>query len=172
MQSGPFRENEFSLVPIEEGDSPGCLERDFDGTTPDMVAVAEVLKYEPDNFTDFELALRVDLHGTVHCVIGGTMCSHESAAAPEFFLHHSFVDKIWNTWQKKSEYHENVFFSTIDDVMTGTQILPKEVLDLNSLPGGVRVEYQLTKREIEARKKYDRKFKRIEFIVLLYRIKI
>lgn len=165
VRSGPFRESEFSLVPIEAGDSPKCLQRDFDGTTPDMVAVAEVLKYGPENFTDFELALRVDLHGTVHCVIAGTMCTHESAAAPEFFLHHSFVDKIWDTWQKKSEYHKNVFFSTLDEVMPGTQILPKEVLDQNSLPGGVRVEYKLTKLEIEAREKYDRKYKTFEFIV-------
>ena len=49
--------------------------------------------------------------------------------------------------------------------MPGTQILPKEVLDQNALPGGVRVEYKLTKSEIKAREKYDRKYKRFEFIV-------
>ena len=30
----------------------------------------------------------------------GQMCSNDSAAAPEFFLHHGFVDKLWGDWRK------------------------------------------------------------------------
>jgi len=116
----------------------------FNGNPPDTVAVQEVLRIAPANFTDFELMLRVNLHDLVHCLIDGTMCSFDSAAAPEFFLHHGFIDKIWDDWQKKSDNHMNVFFSTITQLMPGTQVLPREVIDLSSQPGGVHVEYQPT----------------------------
>lgn len=121
---------------------PRCLRREFDGNPPDTVAVNKVLKRNPANFTDFELLLRGNLHNVVHCVIGGTMCSVDSASAPEFFLHHGFVDKIWDDWQKKSDAHLNAFFPTVNEVMPGTQVLPREVVNLLSQPGGVRAEYQ------------------------------
>lgn len=101
-----------------------------------------VLQINPVNFTDFELLLRLNLHDVVHCLIGGTMCSVDAALAPEFFLHHGFVDKIWDDWQKKSDAHLNVFFPTINEVMPGTQVLPREVVSLSSQPGGVGAEYQ------------------------------
>lgn len=41
------------------------------------------------------------MHDQVHCLIGGTMCTVEFASAPEFFLHHGFIDKIWEDWQKE-----------------------------------------------------------------------
>ena len=114
----------------------------FFGTPPDAVAVQRVLDIPLGNFSDFELMLRVNLHDLVHCLIDGTMCSLDSAAAPEFFLHHGFVDKIWSDWQKKSESHKNVFFSTMLERMPGTQVPPSEVLDLSAQPGGIRIEYQ------------------------------
>lgn len=148
VQTGPFRESEWSLVPLPAGAPPEpgsrCLARMFNGNPPDTVAVQEVLRIAPANFTDFELMLRVNLHDLVHCLIDGTMCSFDSAAAPEFFLHHGFIDKIWDDWQKKSDNHMNVFFSTITQLMPGTQVLPREVIDLSSQPGGVHVEYQPT----------------------------
>lgn len=145
VQTGPFRENEWSIVPLPAGSppepGPRCLVRMFNGNPPDTVAVERVLKTEVANFTDFELMLRINLHDLVHCLIDGTMCSIDSAAAPEFFLHHGFIDKIWDDWQKKSEAHKNVFFSTINQNMPGTQLLPRAVIDLSSQPGGVIVEY-------------------------------
>ncbi|CAH3040441.1 unnamed protein product, partial [Porites evermanni] len=145
VQTGPFRENEWSIVPLPAGSppepGPRCLVRMFNGNPPDTVAVERVLKTEVANFTDFELMLRINLHDLVHCLIDGTMCSIDSAAAPEFFLHHGFIDKIWDDWQKKSEAHKNVFFSTINQIMPGTQLLPRAVIDLSSQPGGVIVEY-------------------------------
>lgn len=145
VQTGPFRENEWSIVPLPAGSppepGPRCLVRMFNGNPPDTVAVERVLKTEVANFTDFELMLRINLHDLVHCLIDGTMCSIDSAAAPEFFLHHGFIDKIWDDWQKKSEARKNVFFSTINQIMPGTQLLPRAVIDLSSQPGGVIVEY-------------------------------
>ena len=47
------------------------------------------------HFERFQFLLRFEFHDLVHCVIDGTMCTPDSASAPEFFLHHGFVDKIW-----------------------------------------------------------------------------
>ncbi|XP_078342697.1 uncharacterized protein LOC144628471 isoform X5 [Oculina patagonica] len=146
VQTGPFRQSEWSLVPLPAGSQPEpgprCLARMFNGNPPDSVAVQEVLQITAGNFSDFEIMLRINLHDVVHCLIDGTMCSLDSAAAPEFFLHHGFIDKLWDDWQKKSDAHKNAFFPSVNVVMPGTQVLPREVIDLSSQPGGVRVEYQ------------------------------
>lgn len=150
VQTGPFREANWSIVPLPANSfpepGPRCLARRFNGNPPDSVAVQEVLRIPASNFTDFELMLRVNLHDVVHCLIDGTMCSIDSAAAPEFFLHHGFIDKIWDEWQKKSDAHKNAFFPGIKEVMPGSKLLPHHVLNLLSQPGGVRVEYQSSRK--------------------------
>ena len=146
VQTGSFRQDVWSIVPLPQGSptgpGPRCLARMFFGTPPDAIAVQRVLDIPLGNFSDFELMLRVNLHDLVHCLIDGTMCSLDSATAPEFFLHHGFVDKIWNDWQKKSESHKNVFFSNMSQRMPGTQVLLSKVLDLSQQPEGIRIEYQ------------------------------
>lgn len=152
VQTGPFRESIWSLPPPPAGaptePGPRCLRRRFNGNPPDLVAVNRVLQINLVNFTDFELLLRINLHDVVHCLIGGTMCFNDSASAPEFFLHHGFIDKIWDDWQKRSDAHLNVFFPNINEVMPGTQVFPREVVDLSSQPGGVRAEYQQPKSPV------------------------
>jgi hypothetical protein len=91
VSSGPFASGAWELVPNA---NPRCQRRRFYGYPPDSVAVAELLDIAPANFTDFEGSLRVNFHDTIHCLIGGTMCSLDSSSAPEFFLHHAFVDKV------------------------------------------------------------------------------
>ena len=39
------------------------------------------------------------LHGLVHNAVGGTMATASSPADPLFWLHHSFVDRLWARWQ-------------------------------------------------------------------------
>ena len=75
----------------------------------------------------------------------GHMCSFDSAAAPEFALHHSFMDKIWTDWQRRSRAHLNAHFPRVATNMPGTGGLhPRDVLDNSRLPGGVRVDYQVS----------------------------
>lgn len=92
VANGPFASPKWQLVP--SANPPRCLKRFLKGNPPDAVAVATVLAIPALKFTSFELALRVNLHDVVHCFIDGTMCSFDSAAAPEFFLHHTFIDKV------------------------------------------------------------------------------
>ena len=70
------------------------------------------------------------------------MCSSKSAEAPEFFLHHGFIDKIWSDYQKQSVAKKYAYFSRINRRMVGVPYGPRRVLNNNRLPGGVRVCYQ------------------------------
>ena len=97
---------------------------------------------DSSNFERFEKALREEFHDLVHCVINGTMCSFDSASAPEFFLHHGFVDKIWWDWQRLGRNHTfHEYFLTQKQRMPGTVYRSEDLLDLNHQPGCVCAEY-------------------------------
>ena len=139
--TGPFRKGKWSRVrPNWAGPGPHCLLRDFWGTPPEEVCVEEVLRMNP--FHKFELALRTVLHDNVHCNINGTMCTEEAASAPEFFLHHGFIDKIWHDWQSRSDAHKHAYFPSVDETMPSTTLFPAEMICLLNQPGGVAVEYE------------------------------
>ena len=53
---------------------------------------------------------------------------------PEFYLHHGFIDKIWDDWQKRSEGHM-AYYGSISTPMTATIYSPKDVNDLKNQPG-------------------------------------
>ena len=71
----------------------------------------------------------------------GMMCTSISAAAPEFFLHHGFIDKLWGDWQKKSSAHKRAYFANSHRRMTGATASPSQMLDLSNLGAGIRVVY-------------------------------
>ena len=154
---GPFRKGAWNRVrPNNPRDPlPDCLTRNFEGDPPEEIDVTRVLSI--DDFTTFEFALRDELHNTVHCQILGTMCSHESASAPEFFLHHGFIDKIWDDWQKKSPAHKYAYFPTVQGNMPGTDLRPAQLIDLSNQPGGVSVEYEPFEPEEEIRSRLSGK---------------
>ena len=93
------------------------------------------------------------MHDNVHCQIGATMCTREAASALEFFLHHTFIDNIWDDWQKKSSAHKNAYFPTVRDYMPETSLRPAQLIDLSNQPGGVSIEYEPFEPEEEIRKK-------------------
>ncbi|KAJ7326089.1 hypothetical protein OS493_028347 [Desmophyllum pertusum] len=140
VTNGPFRRGAWNVVPSA---GRGCLRRQFIGNPPDTVAVAGVLRIRASDFDSFEISLRINLHDTVHCLIGGHMCSFNSAVSPEFILHHGFIDKIWADWQRQSNAHMNAHFRSVADNMPGTwQIHARAVINNFMLPGGVRIQYQ------------------------------
>ena len=121
--------------------------------TPDAVAVKQLIMStpSPSDFERFELLLRFEFHDLVHCVIDGTMCTLDSASAPEFFLHHGFVDKIWWDWQRQSRNHTfNQFFLTQTQLMPSTVYRSKDFLDLNDQPGCVCAEYVPSRSKVYA----------------------
>ena len=139
VKTGPFRQAVWSLP-----GGAGCLKRDFSGTAPDEISVQDLISTNsnPSDFHNFEQMLRIQFHNLVHCVIDGTMCTINSASAPEFFLHHGFIDKIWWDWQKQSNAHKfNTYFLTQTALMTSTSYRSKAFLDLNDQPNCVCDEY-------------------------------
>jgi hypothetical protein len=141
VNTGPFRSLVWSL-PLSAGGR--CLQRNFNGRTPDAIAVQNLISMysQPSNFWDFETLLRLYFHDSVHCYVNGTMCSRDAATAPEFFLHHGFIDKIWWDWQKLSSGNKfHTHFHNQDELMTSTPYRSREFLDLNDQPGCVCAEY-------------------------------
>lgn len=122
VKSGPFREGEWflpeDLSPEEEGDIP--LQRAFGvfegaSTLPTADDVAEALligtydanPWNPDapldqsfrNFLEGWWEDEIGLHNRVHMWVGGSMAPMTSPIDPVFWLHHSYVDRIWYEWQ-------------------------------------------------------------------------
>ena len=149
---GPFRKGVWKRVRPDGATGTDCLARDFRGSPPDEIDVMELLNI--DDFEQFESTLRGPLHDNVHCQIGATMCTIEAASAPEFFLHHAFIDKIWDDWQKKSWANKNAYFPTVNSNMPKTQLRPAKLIDLSDQPGDVSVEYEPFKKEEVIRKKH------------------
>ena len=143
VRTGPFRQGQWSL-PVSAAST--CLTRDFNGRPPDAESVEQLLRTPASQFQDFDSGIRFIFHGNVHILIGGTMRSEDAAAAPEFFLHHGMVDKIWADWQSKSSAHKNVHFLSINGNVLSTSYTPGQLIDLNNQPGGVRVVYQNSPR--------------------------
>ena len=139
VRSGPFGQGAFSLVPSA---AVRCVQREFNGNPVGPEAIQRLLAN--DNFLDFENTWRLVHHANIHCLhIGGTSCTPDSASAPEFILIHGYVDKVWEDWQTKNAAKRNAYFPAVAQEMPGTNGLhPRDVLDLQRQPGGVRVQYQ------------------------------
>jgi hypothetical protein len=79
---------------------------DQQNATRDVGALANMPKgskvcnvFNETNYLDFTQLLE-SYHGTVHVHVGGNMADvTTSPTDPLFWLHHAFVDKIWNDWQ-------------------------------------------------------------------------
>jgi hypothetical protein len=70
------------------------LRRDFDGQPANCRIVKEVIAFPASGSINFLIAVE-GFHAEVHCMIGGSMCNADAASgAPEFFLHHGFLDKV------------------------------------------------------------------------------
>jgi tyrosinase len=84
------------------------------------------------------------LHDSIHCIVGGTMCSARSSNDPVFFLHHAAIDCIWARWQQTSQAHTEYYTgqTDIDAIMPVSMYTPRQVLDLTNQPGGVHVVYE------------------------------
>ena len=136
--TGPFAHPGWTVTPSAGN---GCLTRRFNGIPPDCTAVQDVLDATTAEFDDFLVGLEVLLHNTVHVQINGIMVTIASSNAPEFFLHHGFVDKIWRDWQLKGlEYKRHEYYGNTT-TMPGTIFSPRDVHDLDDQPYYVRVHH-------------------------------
>lgn len=163
VQKGIFRESEWTTpywedpmdiilsstdqlrgsIKDQRGHLAFCLRRGFKGHTPSRKSVLRTLKLPPKRFKDFDIQMRHNFHDRVHNIIGGTMCTHYAGNTPEFFFHHSFLDKIWFTWQEKSSKHKWVHFLQRNTTkMMGSDYTQKELTDSHNLPRCMKVRYE------------------------------
>ena len=142
--TGPFATPGWQLTPSAQNN---CLRRNFNGKVPDCTTVQDVLDATVAEFDDFLIGLEVMLHNIVHVCIGGTMRSVLSSNAPEFFLHHGFIDKIWGDWQEKGvEFLQHEYYGNTTS-MPGTIYSPKDLHNLDNQPYCVKVCYQQPQQE-------------------------
>ena len=50
-------------------------------------------------YTGFQTLLEGTIHAGTHNAVGGDMAGSASPTDPLFWLHHSFIDKVWADWQ-------------------------------------------------------------------------
>ena len=122
----------------------GCLKRKFAKYVAfaSHNAIKKILCMPLAEFGVFEWIVREKFHNDLHDGVAGTMANHATSSnAPELWLHHSFLDKLWYNWQLKGEAYKYHYQPWIPDKMPLTAHYTWQVLDSEKLPGGVRVIY-------------------------------
>ena len=91
----------------------GLLTRDLEGSGVPLPTSAQVRNaltvptYDSSNWdstdaTNSNTSFRKTfegLHGNIHIWVGGSMFPMTSPNDPIFFLHHCYVDRVWDRWQ-------------------------------------------------------------------------
>jgi tyrosinase len=104
---------------------------------PSQLAHAKDLhavKVYPGTLTGFQTLLEGHIHAGTHNAVGGDMAGSASPTDSLFWLHHSFIDKIWSEWQASP--HGN-------DPPNTTEVLQPAYMQ-PGVPFGVPVSSQLS----------------------------
>ena len=105
IASGPFS-NFHVYYP-----RPHCLWRDFDrGSEMGPIYAQAIIESLIKNATDYDPFRKViesGPHASLHVNMGGDMSQMFSPYDPIFWLHHAFIDKIWNDFQRENP--DNLF---------------------------------------------------------------
>lgn len=117
VNDGPFGSAVISQVPTAWWDPPvpqppTCLRRNFFNPTntlinamPSIPEISNVLATHWTNWNLFTEKLEGIIHNLPHVNIGGDMVTRLSPREPTFFLHHGYIDKLWDDWQNLSPGH-------------------------------------------------------------------
>lgn len=144
-ETGPFRKGEFYLSPSANS---SCVKRNFHGTLPTAIKAQILIKKFANKYVEFNKHIEPQFHDIIHDSIGGSMSHRHSASAPEFFLHHGFLDKMWSDWQKLSPYEDETFWNDTTDAMPATRLHPRDASNLLRLPNGACVVYEDPNSEV------------------------
>lgn len=138
VRDGPFKQGSWF---IKSQARFGCLKRRFIKNVSPKNSTY-VLNTVSSSFDTFEQRMRETLHADIHCLIGGTMCTNVSSQAPEFWLHHAFLDKLWAEFQAQGPGHKFAYFPALSATMPGFTNRPTDLMDNENLPGNVRIVYR------------------------------
>jgi tyrosinase len=143
VTTGPFQVGQWSLP------NGACLTRNFNlgATFATVVDVQNLYNTYPSgsasdyNGIRYGLEAGPGMHNTVHCSVGGNMCTTNAAASPEFILHHCNIDRLWANWQSIDFSHVTAYSGDPNAPMPGVGETPSHMFDLNNQPGNVKVCY-------------------------------
>jgi len=139
VQDGKFKEGNWH-IPIVKGG--GCLKRNFNYTF-NLCNQKDINKLLNGSFTMFEYMAREIIFPQFRLCIGGLMSDDRYAScSPEFVLIYSFMDKLWDEFQKRNEKERFAYYTTVNFLMPFADIYGFEMLDNIHLPGGLAVEYE------------------------------
>jgi tyrosinase len=142
----PVTDGPFASPGWTTANGGGSLNRNFNGNMPAYSLLSTILGIASGSYSYFSDQLE-GLHGTPHMRISGHMSSAESPRAPEFFLHHGMIDRMWGEWQKISPGHLAAYgtFSPTATMPYAFGTTPNHVLDLahqvSSVGDCARVRY-------------------------------
>ncbi|RKP36616.1 hypothetical protein BJ085DRAFT_1275, partial [Dimargaris cristalligena] len=93
----------FDVFYSQEGIRPHCLSRQFNmgsqiGYLYPPAALHNTM-LRTVTYDQFRSSLEIGPHATVHRNLGGDMNTLSAPNDPIFWLHHSFIDKLWSEWQ-------------------------------------------------------------------------
>ena len=69
------------------------------------------------------------------------MCTGYAANAPEFFLHHAFLDNIWYRWQEKSLVCKQAYYGKSPRNLLDSPFTSNDFIDSSDQGEYVKVKY-------------------------------
>lgn len=147
VRDGPFRKYQWRTL-FPRGVAPTCLKRHFNKKSP--MPSGKVLSFlvkimKAQEFSKFELGFNHYVHDKVHHLVGGYVHYGTSINDPMFWVFHSFVDKVFTTWQwLGQDYLETPFGSMdvpIENQPSGLNFTYAEMSDNSNLPHNAAVCY-------------------------------
>ena len=138
VKTGPFQGWPIvrtEVGPLQQWESPdNKLTRNLTGSgypLPTSAEVSNALKditsydtspWNNDSEKSFRKALE-EVHGRIHLWVGGSMFPMTSPNDPVFFLHHCYVDRIWDRWQINKPDNDD-YYPSDGTVTTGGGVIP------------------------------------------------
>lgn len=123
-----------------------CLTRNYDSdnfsTFTDVDTIRRIIRNKNVDYEEFRALIEPSIHGRVHSSFGGNdgdMAHMTSPNDPLFWVHHSFIDKIWSDHQKITskiyEYGGSIRQSKVSltNLISGTNLTIYDVMDIQNL---------------------------------------
>ena len=148
VEDGPYREGQWSTI-FPAGLPNTCLKRYFNRNysqcSPNILSILFKLASSARDFRSFEMGLNHFAHDRIHHLVGAYMHFGTSINDPTFWVLHSFIDKVFTTWQAQgAEYLEYPYAHSaevLDLQPASLNFTYADIHDNSNLPHNARVCY-------------------------------
>jgi len=143
LYKGSLQREDSHLNSAIRNTSHNCLRRGFSCLPPDLQRVTDYLNcLQPSQFKLFNSFISL-WHNRIHNCTLGQMANEYSSHTPEFWLHHTMLDALWDNWQRRghlfkdqSVYHNDSLF-----LLGFPYDLARHFVDNDALGDCVRIAY-------------------------------